>query len=166
MQEAFEPGQTVGAFALQAGAAFATYTIGRATHHDRAATIGAHLFRAQIVAQSTAQVLKFATTRTRPDGTRLSFPSGHTAAAFATASVLQSDLGWKVGLPAYAMATWVAASRVQAKRHYLSDVIAGATVGILAGRSVTVGKGSTRFALSPMLVPGGIGINALKLTTH
>mgnify|MGYP002382179598 CR=1 FL=1 len=57
------------------------------------------------------------------------------AQAFATASVLQADLGWKAGLPAYAVATWVAASRVQTKRHYVSDVVAGAAVGILAGRS-------------------------------
>jgi membrane-associated phospholipid phosphatase len=66
-------------------------------------------------------------------------------------------------VPAYAIAAWVAASRVEMKRHYISDVVAGATVGILAGRSVTVGRGSMRFALSPMAVPGGAGITALKI---
>lgn len=163
VDDVFEPGQLVGAFMTQAGAAVGVYAIGRATGHDRLATIGSHLFRAQIVSQTTTQALKLATTRTRPDGTRLSFPSGHSAAAFATASVLQADLGWKAGLPAYAVATWVAASRVQTKRHYVSDVVAGAAVGILAGRSVTIGHGSARFALSPTVVPGGIGITALKL---
>jgi membrane-associated phospholipid phosphatase len=48
---------------------------------------------------------------------------------------------------------------MQADRHYMSDVIAGATVGLLAGRSVTVGHGSSRFTLRPTAMPGGIGIS-------
>ncbi len=163
VDDVFEPGTVVGAFLTQAGAAAGVYAIGRATGHDRLATVGAHMFRAQIIAQTTTQTLKLASGRTRPDGTKLSFPSGHSAAAFATASVLQSDLGWKAGLPAYAVATWVAASRVQTKRHYVSDVVAGAAVGILAGRSVTVGRGSARFALSPTVVPGGVAVSAVKI---
>lgn len=163
VDDVFEPGQVVGGFLVQAGAAVGAYALGRATDHERLATVGAHLFRAQIVAQTTTQTIKFATGRTRPDGTKLSLPSGHSAAAFATASVLQSDLGWKAGVPAYAIATWVAASRVQMKRHYVSDVVAGAAVGILAGRSVTVGRGSARFSLSPTVVPGGVGVSAVKI---
>lgn len=163
VHEALEPGQLVGGFLFQSGAALTTYVIGRATGSERTATLGARLFRAQVVAQTTTQALKVATRRTRPDGSSLSFPSGHSAAAFATASVLQSDLGWKVGVPAYAVATWVAASRIQMRRHYVSDVVVGATVGLMAGRSVTVGRGSTRFALSPMVVPGGVGVTALKI---
>lgn len=166
IDDVFEPGQVVGGFLTQAGAAAAVYALGRATDHGRLATIGSHLFRAQLVAQTTTQTLKLATRRTRPDGTTLSLPSGHSAAAFATASVLQADLGWKAGLPAYAVAAWVAASRVQMKRHYVSDVIAGATVGILAGRSVTVGRGSARFALSPTVVPGGVGVTAVRIETR
>lgn len=97
--------------------------------------------------------------RTRPDGTQYSFPSGHAATTFATATVLQRHLGWKAGVPAYAFATYVAASRVQVKRHYLSDVTMGAAIGIIAGRSVTLGRGDARFALSPSAVPGGGGVN-------
>ena len=59
---------------------------------------------------------------------------------FATATVLQRDLGWKVGVPAYGLATYVAASRIQDKRHFLSDVTFGAAIGIVAGRSVTIGQ--------------------------
>ena len=61
------------------------------------------------------------------------------------------------------MAGWVAASRVQMKRHYLSDVIAGATVGILAGRSVTVGSRNVRFSVDPMPVAGGMGVSFTKV---
>jgi hypothetical protein len=162
--EAFEPGKHVGSFLAQSGAALVTYTIGRTTGSARVAEVGARLFRAQVVAQGATQVIKFATHRTRPDGSALSFPSGHTAAAFATATVLHDEFGWKAGLPAFAMAGWVATSRVQMDRHYLSDVIAGATVGLLAGRSLTVGPASARFSLTPMVVPGGIGVTGVRIS--
>ena len=93
----------------------------------------------------------------------MSLPSGHTASSFATASVLHSHFGLKAALPGDAMATWVAASRVQMKRHYVSDVIVGASVGLLAGRSVTFGNGSKRFSLSPLVVPGDGGISIASI---
>ena len=49
------------------------------------------------------------------------------------------------------------------QRHYLSDVIAGATVGILAGRSVTVGPRNARFSVDPMPVAGGIGVGFTRV---
>jgi hypothetical protein len=159
----FDPGKVVGAFAVQTTGAFATYLVGRATNHSEIATLGSELFRAQIVAQLTTQAIKFGTQRTRPDGTTLSLPSGHTAAGFATASVLHSKYGWKAALPAYSVASWIAASRMQSKRHYLSDVIAGATIGIMAGRSVTVGQGAYRFSVAPMPVSGGIGVSLVRV---
>jgi membrane-associated phospholipid phosphatase len=159
----FGPGHTVGGFVVQATAAFGTYFAGRAFDNARIANLGAKLVRAQLVTQATTQAIKFTAQRTRPDGTRLSFPSGHTSSAFATATVLNSEFGWKVGIPAYVMAAWVGASRMERQRHYLSDVIAGATIGILGGRSVTLGTGSARFAISPMAAPGGIGVNFVKV---
>jgi membrane-associated phospholipid phosphatase len=160
---ALNAGGTLGSMQMQAAAAFATYAIGRATNHPKAAAIGADLIQAQIVAQVTTQGVKFAAGRTRPDGTSLSFPSGHTASAFATATVLQRNLGWKVGVPAYAVAAYVGASRIQDKRHYLSDVAFGAALGIVAGRSVTVGSGSGRFAIAPAPAPGGGGVSVTWL---
>ena len=85
--------------------------------------------------------------------------SGHSSVTFATATVLQRDLGWKVGVPAYGLATYVAASRIQDKRHFLSDVTFGAALGIVAGRSVTVGGGNAKFAVAPTAAPGGGGIS-------
>jgi membrane-associated phospholipid phosphatase len=158
VEESLEPGRFVGDFMVQAGGALATYAVGRLTNNSRVAVIGAELFRAQLVAQATTQALKISTRRIRPDGTTLSFPSGHTSAAFATAAVLQSELGWKAGVPAFAVAAWVGASRMQADRHYFSDVVAGATIGLLAGRSVTFGHGRGRFTVRPSILPGGAGI--------
>lgn len=155
----FQHGQSIGSTEVNVAAAFATWALGRATNHPRATAIGADLIQAQIVAQLTTQGVKMAVGRTRPDGTSFSFPSGHSATAFATATVLQRNLGWKVGIPAYGVAAYVAASRVQVKRHYLSDIAFGAAVGIVAGRSVTVGKGDARFAIAPSAAPGGAGVN-------
>jgi membrane-associated phospholipid phosphatase len=75
-------------------------------------------------------VLKPLVDRTRPDGGSQSFPSGHSASAFAGAAFLQRRYGWKLGIPAYAIASFVGYSRVEAKRHYTSDVIAGGAIGI------------------------------------
>jgi membrane-associated phospholipid phosphatase len=154
----FGPGALIGSTPMQLGAAFATYAAGRAAGSSRVALLGADLFRAQLLAQGTTQALKFAVRRVRPDDTPYSFPSGHTSTTFATATVLQRHFGWKVGVPAYGLAAYVGASRIQAKRHYLSDVAFGAALGIVAGRTVTIGRGDGRFAVSPMAAAGGGGV--------
>ena len=152
-------GNTIGSLQVQFGAALATYTLGKTLHQPRVTAIGADLVRAQIMTQTLTQGIKLAAGRTRPDGTQYSFPSGHTSTAFATATVVQRHLGWKAGIPAYGVAAYVASARVQSKRHYLSDVAFGAALGIAAGRTVTIGRGDARFAVSPALAPGGAGVN-------
>jgi membrane-associated phospholipid phosphatase len=155
----FSAGALIGGTPLQLGAAFATYAIGRATDSPRAWSVGADLVRAQLVAQTTTVAFKYAFGRVRPDGSARSFPSGHTAVSFASATVLDRYFGWKAGVPAFALASYVAASRVETRRHYLSDVAFGAALGIAAGRTVTVGVGSARFAVAPAAAPGGGGIS-------
>jgi membrane-associated phospholipid phosphatase len=66
----------------------------------------------------------------RPNGKPHSFPSGHTSISFASAEFVRKRYGWEYGLPAYALASFVAYSRVEAKEHYTHDVIAGAAIGI------------------------------------
>lgn len=155
----FGVGESAGGARMQLFGALGTYAVGRFSGHNKIATIGADLIQSQIVAQSMTAAIKMSVGRTRPDGTQYSFPSGHSSVTFATATVLQRNLGWKVGIPAYGFATYVAASRIQDKRHFLSDVTFGAAIGIVAGRSVTVGKGDAKFAVAPSATPGGGGIS-------
>ena len=159
LEPVFEPGKSIGGARLQLASALATYTVGKFARSPRVARVGADLFRAQVVAQALTAGVKLSVRRTRPDGSEFSFPSGHTSVTFASATVLQRDLGWKVGLPAFGVATYVAASRIQERRHFLSDVAFGAAIGIVAGRTVTVGRGETRFAMAPMATPGGGGVS-------
>ena len=71
----------------------------------------------------------------RPDGSALnSFPSGHTATAFMGAELLRHEYGWAWGAGAYAVAGAVAACRVNHRRHYWWDTVAGAGVGILSAQ--------------------------------
>ena len=154
----FRAGATLGGAPLELGAAFTTYAIGRAMNKPCAAALGADLVQAQLMAQMFTIGLKQATRRTRPEGSGLSFPSGHTTMVFASATVLQRHFGWKAAIPAYAVASYVAASRVQTQRHYLSDVAFGAALGIVAGRTVAVGHGR-QLMLVPLAVPRGGGVS-------
>lgn len=154
----FGSGHFVGGPYFQLGGAFATYTIGRAIGSPRTTIVGADLVRANLVALGLTQAIKVSARRSRPDGARFSFPSGHTSATFATAAVLQRHLGWKAGVPAYAVATYVGVARIQRQRHYLSDVAFGAALGVVAGRTATINVGRHRLTVSPLAVPGGGGI--------
>jgi membrane-associated phospholipid phosphatase len=160
METTFTIGESLGSARTQAAAAFATYLAGRITKHPRLTAVGADLVSAQIVTQSMTAAMKFAANRGRPDGTNYSFPSGHSSTAFATATVLHRHLGWKIGIPAYGAAAYVAASRIQVERHYLSDVVFGAAVGIVGGRAVTVGSGRATFDIAAAPVPGGGAVTA------
>ena len=154
----FAPGDVMGGGLVQVGAAVGTYVVGRAVDSPRTALLGADLIRAQTINGVLTQGIKLAVQRQRPDGGRYSFPSGHTSATFATATVLQRDLGWRVGVPAYAVAAFVGVSRIQGNHHYPTDVLFGAAIGIVSARTATIGHGPATFALSPVAAPGTVAL--------
>lgn len=84
----------------------------------------------------TVQGLKNATNVMRPDGSdNNSFPSGHTATAFMTATMLNKEYGYKspwIGVGAYSVATATGLMRMANNKHWLSDVMVGAGIGIMA----------------------------------
>lgn len=87
----------------------------------------------------TTSILKYANQRPRPNGlNRHAMPSGHTSTAFTTATSLAYAYGWKAAIPAYLAATFVALTRVSDDAHWLSDTIAGATIGIFWGRATSL----------------------------
>lgn len=84
-----------------------------------------------------AQTTKYTLKRERPDGrARNSYPSGHTATAFMTAQMLQKEYGetvspW-IGVGGYGIAATTGIFRVIANRHWCSDVMGGAAIGIFS----------------------------------
>ncbi len=75
----------------------------------------------------------------RPDGSSLnSFPSGHTATAFMGAELLfqeYKDVSVWYGISGYAVATGTGLFRMYNNRHWLTDVLAGAGIGILSAKA-------------------------------
>jgi membrane-associated phospholipid phosphatase len=65
------------------------------------------------------------------------FPSGHSAIAFSAAGFIQKRYGWRSGVPAYAVASYVGWLRVETDDHDAADVIGGAAVGIISSYFLT-----------------------------
>jgi membrane-associated phospholipid phosphatase len=79
--------------------------------------------------------IKYSIDRTRPNGEGAGFPSGHTATAFLGATLLSHEYGHKsvwIPIAGYSVATATGALRILNNKHYASDVVVGAAVGILA----------------------------------
>jgi len=77
--------------------------------------------------------LKLAVDKERPDKSDdNSFPSGHTSTAFQGAAFIHKRYGFKYSLPAYAGAVSVGYTRVQADKHHIEDVLAGAAIGFIS----------------------------------
>lgn len=81
--------------------------------------------------------IKYGAKEMRPDGsTRNSFPSGHTATAFVSATILHKEYGltrspW-YSIAGYGVATATGVMRVLNNRHWVSDVLSGAGIGIFS----------------------------------
>lgn len=91
-----------------------------------------------VIMLGAVEGLKPLTHEERPDGSSYrSFPSGHTATAFAAAEWLRMEYWHRspwIGIGGYAVATSVGVLRVYNNRHWVSDVVAGAAIGFLSTR--------------------------------
>lgn len=160
----FEAGNLIGQVAFQIGAGFATYGVGKASGNKKLAYAGRDIVRAQVLSQALVQTLKFSVRRDRPDlSNNKSFPSGHSASMFATATVLHRYYGWKIGAPAYALGTYVAMARMAWNRHHATDVVMGAGFGIASARTVTMSMGKAKFNVGVQPQVGGASVNFTKI---
>jgi hypothetical protein len=151
----FAPGKYVGDTPEQVALSLGTYVFGRWRDQPKVAHLGMDLLQAQILTEMMVEPLKFSVRRLRPDGrNRQSFPSGHAAITFATATVIERHLGWRKAVLGYVIALYVASSRLHDNVHYLSDVVFGAAIGSIAGRTV-VHHAADYWAFMPVSVPGG-----------
>ena len=154
----FAPGAIMGQSYTLLAVSSAVYAFGRIKGEPRVSHMGMDLIRSLVIAEFITQSLKYTVRRERPDGSGPnSFPSGHAADTMAFATALERHFGWRFAVPAYMFASYVAMSRLHENVHFLSDVTAGATVGIIAGRTVTR-HGRENFPVTLMPVPGGVGI--------
>ena len=107
--------------------------------------------------------IKYTAKELRPDGsTRNSWPSGHTATSFVGATILHKEYGltqspW-YSVAGYGVATATGIMRVLNNRHWVSDVLSGAGIGIMSGEIA--------YALSDVIFKGkGLLRNDLKNLT-
>ncbi|MEQ1857504.1 MAG: phosphatase PAP2 family protein [Longimicrobiales bacterium] len=167
----------------------AAYALGRVSGRPRLADVGLHTFVSLTLANAITGTLKSLGGRARPwilevqgtdttwvyhgpgewdllagwteGGSRQSYPSGHTTAAFALATVLAEELGGVTPWLAYPVAAGVGWSRLNDEAHWATDVVMGALVGIVAGRLVVrYGHGGEGWIERTLLfepAPGGRG---------
>jgi membrane-associated phospholipid phosphatase len=112
------------------------------------------LCKSAIVMTAIFFALHYTNPETRPDGhDNASWPSGHTEQAFAAASFLQKEYGYRsvwYSIGGYTIASSVGIMRILNNKHYLTDVLMGAAAGILSTNLVYLthqnrwGKNKTR----------------------
>jgi membrane-associated phospholipid phosphatase len=129
----FELGTWLNGPAL-AGITLASYGLGRWTHKPRVSHIAVDVLRAQVLSLGLTYGLKQIVRRERPDhSSDDSFPSGHAAQTFASATVIARHLGPQTAWPGFVVASFVALSRMNQQRHFFSDVVFGAGLGVAVG---------------------------------
>lgn len=150
IQPLFDFGNFYGEGWVEGGTALSSWVLGSLVEDPKLARFGRDVGESILISTVLVAGLKVAINRERPNGDDYSFPSGHSIMSFCVAPVVTKYWGWGAGAGAYALGIWAGLSRVEDNRHYLSDVLAGATLGILIGE--TVARDGKDFSVS-----GGLG---------
>ncbi len=128
-------GQLIPNVLYAGGMGIAFWSTGNRQYADHAMI----MIKASTYALGTSFTLKFLVHEKRPNNADyFSFPSGHATAAFAFAGVVTGEHGfWPYGFFANALASFTALSRINDNKHWLHDVVAGATIGTVFGLGVS-----------------------------
>jgi len=167
----------VGTVAIAGGA----YVGGLLADQPRLREFGSDAALSMLVAQVCVTIpTKFLVGRSRPYDDRgpthfkplhgdPSFPSGHATQAFSLAAVISeyADNPW-VSRAAYAGATLVGLARLEQRAHFVSDVVAGAAIGVLSAKAVMLRhhklrsnpKSHVEVSVSPLWTGNGAGLSA------
>lgn len=149
----------VGEPQYQAAGLAIMYGISHRYGNERLGETADSLFSALTLTGVTTLAIKGIANTDRPsdewNGGEYGFPSYHTASTFAIAAVLDDYYGPRVGLPAFAVAGLVGWSRIDERDHDLSDVLFGAALGYVIGKSVSGRqlRGDGRVRLLPYVHP-------------
>lgn len=151
----------------------ATYLYGYYTSNNKLAETSLLAIESFAISGIFAQCIKISTHRSRPyqgygekhwfasnliSRNNVSFPSGHTTSAFSLATVLSMQYNkLSVSIPAYTLATLVAISRIYDKKHWASDVFAGAVLGHFVAKMV-VNINQKSLKINPIFGDGVTGI--------
>jgi membrane-associated phospholipid phosphatase len=160
------PGSTAGGGTVMLPLVGGMFLAGRFSHDGTFRNATYDMAQAFIVNSTYTGLLKVAVGRPRPDGSdNQSFPSGHASNAFALATVANAHFGAKVGIPAYLAASAIGIARIEKNVHNLSDVLAGATLGYIVGRTVVrhdgePARGKAHWQLVPSAPATGAGVGA------
>jgi membrane-associated phospholipid phosphatase len=136
----------------------AAYT---AYRHD---TPGLWQLGEDVVANELAtEALKLAFNETslgrRPDGGNHSFPSGHTSLACSGASYAGERYGWEYSLPGFAVASYVGFIRVNERKHYIRDVVAGCALATGLSWLIVKPLAGHDVSIDPVVGGNVIGVN-------
>ncbi len=116
------------------------YAYSLATQDVEAHELSRTLFDALALTGASTVLLKVATNTRAPNGqpdfAGGAFPSGHVSSSVAFAAVLDEYYGHRIGIPAYVLSGLVAWERIDDREHDLSDVVFGAALGYVIGRTV------------------------------
>lgn len=153
---------------------------GNIRHDEHLRETGALAMTAMADTQLLTSFLKFASNRVRPQASGPnaeggefwpggqhfsadSFPSGHTANAFAVAHVIADEYpGWKVKLAVYGLAAATGFERIQGREHFPSDVLVGGAIGYFVGGYIFnhhSTRSKTHITFAPMIGHGGAGVS-------
>ena len=134
--------------------------VGQTTSDDRLRAVSYTWTQGFVLNNLVTEGLKRSVRRERPNGeNRRSFSSGHASNAFTFATIFNHYYGAQVGIPTYSVAAFVALSRMEKNVHYLSDVVMGATIGYIVGRTVVRGSDKERqLTWRPTISPDGEGV--------